>query len=263
VLASLLFVWQFALAGDPTRNLYTLWWDYDRIGFGTEIGTLAGGHNLKQAWVNTRFSLRAGLHDFFGWPYLSWLFLPFGLWALRKERLVWPLVSVIPNLIIAYAFYWIGSWLLGPRYYYEALPALAILSAAGIGWLGGWLANSSALAWRRLSTFALASALVMANVLFYLPARVGGMQGLYGIDRASLRSISGLQLERALIIVHGDHWSDYANLLPLQPPFSESTVVVAWSRGREPDRRVRQLYPGYTLYHYFADQPDLLQKMSN
>ena len=81
------------------------------------------------------------MHDLFGWPYLSWLFLPFGLIALRRSREGWLLFGIFPSLVFVYLFYWIGSWLLGPRYYYEALPGLAITSAAGVVWLGGWMGS--------------------------------------------------------------------------------------------------------------------------
>ncbi len=53
----LLFVWQYAVTGDPTLNPYTLWWSYDKIGFGPGHGHLTGGHTLDQAWINTRFNI--------------------------------------------------------------------------------------------------------------------------------------------------------------------------------------------------------------
>ena len=81
--ASLHFLWQFAVTGDPTLNPYTLWWPYDKIGFGPGVGVLPQGHTLRIAWINTRFSLWVGSRDLFGWARYSWIFLPFGLWAAR------------------------------------------------------------------------------------------------------------------------------------------------------------------------------------
>jgi hypothetical protein len=77
-LAALLPLWQWIQTGEAWRNLYTLYWPYDRMGFGPGIGLLAEGHTLHQGWINTRLSLTAWQHDLFGWPFLSWLFLP--LW---------------------------------------------------------------------------------------------------------------------------------------------------------------------------------------
>jgi hypothetical protein len=50
-----------------------------RIGFGPGHGVAEGGHTLNQARINTKFSLRVGQHDLYGWPYLSWIFAPIGL----------------------------------------------------------------------------------------------------------------------------------------------------------------------------------------
>ncbi len=134
--SALQLIWQFAATGDPFFNLYTLWWPYDRVGFGPGVGRY--GHNLQLALFNTRFSLSAGWRDLFGWGVFSWIFLPFGFWALRRNRGAL-LVSAVPlSLVGFYLAYWVGSWLFGPRYYYEGLPALTLLSAAGIAWLAGW-----------------------------------------------------------------------------------------------------------------------------
>ncbi|MFP3852811.1 MAG: hypothetical protein ACLFWD_00810 [Anaerolineales bacterium] len=259
--SALLLIWQYALTGDPLHNPYTLWWEYDRLGFGPDIGMLDGGHNLGQAWINTHFSLRAGMHDAFGWPFLSWLFLPLGLLVLLPKPNARPVIAMVPLLILAYGFYWIGSWLLGPRYYYEALPALAVISAAGAGWLGTWLKGMKGVAWRRLGAVALLAFLLAANLIFYLPARVGGMHGLYGIERQPLAAIKSAGLGQSLIIVHADHWSDYANLLLLRPPFADSSIQVAWSRGPGPDAQVAELFQGYDLYHYFDNRPGVLHKV--
>ena len=142
VVAGVLLIWQWALTGDPMRNPYVLWWPYDRIGFGPGHGVSEAGHTLDQARINTKFSLRVGQHDLFGWPYLSWLFAPAGLLALRRRVEAWLLAGLLPALILAYAAYWVGAWVYGPRYYVEALGALSVLSAAGVAALAGWLGNT-------------------------------------------------------------------------------------------------------------------------
>ncbi len=280
--AALLPLWQWALTGDPWLSLYTLWWPYDRIGFGPGIGRAEGGHSLAWAWVNTRFSLRAGLHDLFGWPYLSWLFLPFGLWALRRERDAWLAFAAFPALVLVYAAYWIGAWLFGPRYYYEALPGLAVISAAGICWLGGWAyapgsaegrlqERASGGAPRVLKSIAgvarllerlrppavgaLVLTLLALNTLFYLPTRLGGMHGLYGMSRAAQRPFENVDLGPVLIIVHPiRHWSEYGTLITLEPPFRESDLLFVFSRGREQNERVAAAFPGRRVYHYYPDE---------
>lgn len=246
-------VWQAALTGDPTQNLYVLWWAYDKIGFGPGFGNVTGGHSLALAWINARASLRAGLHDLLGWPYLSWIFLPFGIWALRRNRNGLSLAAVFPCLVGVYGLYWVGSWLLGPRYYYEAMPGLMVLSAAGILWVGGWLVDVATrrLRARRLATFGLVSLLVAANLVFYWPTRLGSLRGLYGISKARLNTVSDAGITRGLIFVHSKRWMPYGNLLTLEPPFTESEIRIAWSSSVRGDRRVASSYPGWPVYDYW------------
>ncbi|MBC8332923.1 MAG: glycosyltransferase family 39 protein, partial [Anaerolineae bacterium] len=60
---SLHLFWQYAVTGNALTNPYTLWWPYDKLGFGVGFGVTESGHNLKYAWSNTQFSLNAGLSD--------------------------------------------------------------------------------------------------------------------------------------------------------------------------------------------------------
>jgi hypothetical protein len=137
-LASLHFLWQYRVTGDPFLNPYTLWWEYDRIGFGPGIGVTDEGHNLRIARINTRFSLQAGWRDLFGWGTYSWLFLPFGLLASLKRVKGLLVGAVFPSLVFIHIFYWIGAELFGPRYYYEGLFSLTLFTALGVAWLAGW-----------------------------------------------------------------------------------------------------------------------------
>ena len=150
-LASLYFLWQYAVTGNALLNPYTLWWSYDKVGFGPGHGHLPEGHTLSHAYANTYYSLAAGARDLFGWGKYSWIFLPFGLWvALRKDR--WGpgrnwkaliLFSVFLSLVLAHTLYWVGATLYGPRYYYESLYSLTLFSAAGIASLAGWRVSPS------------------------------------------------------------------------------------------------------------------------
>jgi hypothetical protein len=263
--AALLPLWQWSLTGDPWLNLYTLWWPYDRLGFGPGIGVTSTGHNLSLAYSNARFSLRAGMHDLFGWPYLSWIFLPFGLLALRKNARAWLAFAVLPGLLLAYSFYWIGSWLYGPRYYYEALPGLAIVSAVGIYHIGGWSVGAHLLAgFRRRATVALVAGLVAVDLVFYLPARIAGMRHLYGISRQAMAPFEAAHLGRALIIVHPEHhWTEYGTLLTLGPPFaSTDDTLLAIFLGDDQDAALARDFPDRILYHYYTNEPSTFYRIS-
>jgi len=257
---AILPLWQWTLTGDPWVNPYTLWWPYDRMGFGPGVGPLATGHTLRQAWINTRLSLYAWQHDLFGWPYLSWAFLPLGLWSLRRRAEAWLALAIFPALIVVYMAYWVGSWLLGPRYFVEALPMLASISAAGMVWAGGWAqAGARGGRVRRLGVAAIAVVLVGVNLGLYLPVRLGGVRGLFGITRAALAAFEEVNPGAAVVIVHRNPaWHGYGNLLTLTPPFLESEMKLIYERGPEIDARAAALFPDLPVYHYYPDEPGRL-----
>jgi 4-amino-4-deoxy-L-arabinose transferase-like glycosyltransferase len=256
---SLVFVWQWALTGDPLRNLYTLWWPYDRIGFGPGHGVSEAGHTLNLARINTRFSLRVGRHDLFGWPYLSWIFAPVGLLAWRRRVEAWLLAALLPVLVLLYSLYWVGAWLYGPRYYIEALGALAVLSAAGLTALAGRWRPGERRRWRAVGVGAVLITLLGLNLGFYLPARLRQMTGLYDMRRADGQPLEALGLDRALVIVHPQTaWTEYGALLRLTPPFADNDLLLAYTRGAETDAQLARAYPDRPVYHYYPGAPPRL-----
>lgn len=270
VFSSLHFLWQYAVTGDPFFNPYTLWWPYDKIGFGPGHGHSEAGHTLHQAGINNRFSIWVGRHDLFGWLSYSWFFLPFGLLAILRDRNWRALlpISVFPSLFVLYMAYWIGSSLFGPRYYYEALYSLTLLTAAGIAFLAGWptrpdIPFPNYRSWRRLQPLAVTTivALLLAtNLLFYTPARLAGMYGLYGVQRSHLAPFLALDAQKltpALIVVHTkSKWIEYGTLLELQNPFLDSPFIFVISRGADTDAEVARHFPERNTYHYYpVDDP--------
>ena len=217
--------------------------------------------------INLRASLRAGYADLFGWGRHSWIFLPFGLLAVVLKRNGRALLvgSVIASLVLAYMTYWIGAWLFGPRYYYEALFSLTLLSAAGIAFLAGWPIQPGE-AWRSyqgwkkarpLGMAAFLEVLILANLLFYTPLRVGGMHGFYEMERADLQPFLGAEaqaLTPALIVVHPKKWMDYGVLLELENPFLNTPFIFVLSRGESADEEVAAQFPGRVVYHYYPPQ---------
>jgi 4-amino-4-deoxy-L-arabinose transferase-like glycosyltransferase len=262
LLVTLLPLWNVAMTGDPTLNPYTLWWEYDRIGFGPGVGVTENGHSLFLAWWNLRWSLRTGVHDLFGWPYISWIFLPFGLMALRKKWEGWLLFSIFPALILSYMAYWVGSWLYGPRYYFEALPGLVVVSAMGILWLGGWLKRTvEGVSMRRVISGSLVLILIFLNLRFYLPPRLAMMNQLNGIARRHLEPFERADLDRAVVIVHTlDRWTEYGTLLTLTAPFTESDLVLVISCGPHADARLASGYSGWDIFHYYPDTPNVFYR---
>ena len=266
-ISALVPAWQYAVTGDFTLNPYTLWWEYDKVGFGPGIGRAEGGHTLEKAWINTQANLRAGYYDFLGWGAFMFPFILAGLVAIRRNGRALLVASIFPSLVIFYMAYWVSIWVTGPRYFYEGLPGLMLVIAAGAAWLAGWPTrrDSSWLPlrgkkpWRSLAIAAALLILAATNLITYTPERVGELKGLYGATRARLAPFETEEAQRlapALIIVHPKQWIEYGTLLELSNPFLDSPFIFVISRGVEADQRVASHFPERAIYHYYPDQPD-------
>lgn len=262
------FLWQAALTGSPWINPYTLWWPADRIGFGPEIGFRPGGHTLAAGLSDSLYALLVGNHDLLGWPWLSGIFLPFGWLAVRRNPRAQLVGAVFPTLVAAYLCYWVGAWVYGPRYYYEGLHSLTLLSAAGIIWvfqrlpLPVWHGSVrfTRAQWVSLGLACLLGVYFCANLLIYIPMRVGGLKGLYDASPSTLTAFRTAAAQTplpALVIVHIDgSWRQYAPFLALNNPFLDTPYLCALSLGPESDALLASQFPQRTLLHYFPNQPD-------
>jgi 4-amino-4-deoxy-L-arabinose transferase-like glycosyltransferase len=128
LLAYLLF--NSSTTGDPLvlpRNLFSA---NDHWGFG-DAGP--NGHTLAAGLENTVENLTLLQFDLFGWPPLAALALigmPFLLG--RANRFDGLLAMCAGGFVAAYVGYFYSGVALGPRYYFEAVPALALLAARGL-----------------------------------------------------------------------------------------------------------------------------------
>jgi hypothetical protein len=169
---------------------------------------------------------------------------------------------------MVYGAYWVGSWLLGPRYYFSALPGLCIFTAAGIITVGGWSLEKgksflhSHLGWRKVQPLLTAAAVIMllaANIIFYLPFRLQGLQGLYGIQREDLwpfRTEEVRELAPALFIVHSEQWMPYGSYLELTTPYFDTPFLFAWNLGQKRDAALTAAFQGKrTVYDYYPETP--------
>jgi hypothetical protein len=262
---ALYLYWQYSLTGDPLLNPYTLWWPYDKFGFGPGVGATETGHTLYNAWLNLRLNLFSGAFDLFGWGGFSWLFLPFGVWVARRNVSARLLGSIFLSLVVVHLAYWIGAALYGPRYYYESLFSLTIFSAAGIAWLAGWPLGDNyerrpVIGWRKLRPLLatwLVGVLVSINLLVYAPIRLGGMVNLYGIsaaDQQPFRQPEVQALTPALVIVDANRWMEYGTLLDLENPSLTSPLIFAWTNNPEREAALMRSYPEREVYYYYPER---------
>jgi len=236
------FFWYNAqLTGDPWLMPFHLDRPWDRIGFGVGIGA-RGFHDLAEALWNLQRNLQEMMARLYGWPaYLTLApaMLLFLLGRGRRWDLFWLLLLL--GQVVAYLFYWADAVMFGPRYYYETLPSLLILSARGfeeLSRLGNW--QISALRdwvlgmrrWRSAnwqtrhsplpvggkSTISdsqspianLQSKIVLALILAcligytlgeHLPAELEGHRGYNYVSGASLQAVKAADIHNAVVFV--------------------------------------------------------------
>ena len=247
---ALLPLYRWGLSGDPTFNPYLLVWPYDKVGFGPDVGPL--GYSLADAiFINTRLKLTALGTGLFGWPgWSNLLFMPLIFISRRANRWDWLLLGSLAGMIFVHLFYWAFGGIDGgfPRYYYDALPALLLLTARGIVILSEGLRR-----WRPRLAYAPAALVVgltLYAVVFRWPGLVQEQQGKYGITPASVRLVAQAKLpEPALVLVQGvETWSDFAAPFVANSPGLEGPVVYAIDWGPETRRRVRAQFPGRSCW---------------
>jgi len=232
-----------ALTGEFRLELYSLYWPYDRLGFGPDIGPQ--GFGPAKALSDTGKSLLQLAHDLHGWPYLS-LGLPLlGLWAARRRREAW-LLALIPLILVAgHLFYFHNSRLYGPRYYAEAMPALFVLSVQGARWF--W-ARPHFRTLRRVITILL----VLTSAGLYLPLRLTLLRGLYDgvLTDRPVGQIASRVTPSAVVFIFADNWPEAAAFMLGNPLTLDSPVLFARYLGPQAYEDTRAAYPGHSAYFY-------------
>jgi hypothetical protein len=187
---------------DPQLGTHALYNPSDRLGFGPDKGQGwlmtwgSWGHTPAKAFRATYRFLEFTAEYLFGWPWLlsfSLALAPF-LWG-RARAEAWLLASLGPALALGHMLYWATQHIAyGARYWYAAVPGLAVLSALGV----------RALARRMRGTALLAGALagaVTLNLGSYLPLRLAELPEYGAIGAGLRREVERRGLEDAVVFV--------------------------------------------------------------
>ncbi len=259
------------LQGDPKTNLYLYIWNYDKIGFGPGHGNPHNGyHTMEKAKKHARQDLACSARDLFGWASpsadgltvdqesrrdnscltdsgrgYSWLLMPLGLLlGLRKRGGSWRsslwtlLLFAVPISIVGvHLTYWIGAGVYSARYYFEALTAVALLSAVAVVGLIDLIADlirwqkekkPPAVQWVVYGTLA---ALILFSVIDYSPARLNPLKGYGRIHQSQINQLNAMRRDPdrpVAVIVWGDHhWRDIAAFMAVTDPYLDSDIIVA------------------------------------
>lgn len=257
VTAGLLPLYWWAITGDPGFNAYLLVWPYDRTGFGPDVGPY--GYSLTTAILSTRLKLEALASGLFGWPgYTNLLFLPLPFLLRRANRWDWLLLGTLAGLVFVHFFYWAFGGVDGgfPRYYYDALPALLLLTSRGV-WLSGQFLGRWRLSRPGTGTISLRYLPLLLLVLFVaynlarsLPAQLAAQRGKYGITAAQLRAVeqAGLTPPALVLVKNVTSWRDFAAPFAANSPTLTGPIIYAIDGGPQLNARLRAEFPRRTCW---------------
>lgn len=186
-----------------------------------------------------------------------WWLIPFGFLVWKHSSLphserehqtwTWLLLAVALGLVGLHIAYWIGAQRYSTRYYFEALTALALLSALPLGWLA-----------RRIGRWPVIILLALALGYSLYAYSTPRLQALYRFNWVSPALIEAVERRRVddrpvLVIVSGTDvkWRSYGSLMSSTGPFLDSPIVAAWDNqqagvrtailARFPDRQIIEM----------------------
>lgn len=171
-----------------------------------------------------------------------------------KSLWTWLFIAVALSLIGVHLAYWIGSQRYSTRYYFEALSAIALLSALPLAWL--------ARHYGRLLVYTGLAGIMLFSLYQYSTPRI---MALHQFNFVSNEQVDAIR-ERALtddpiLVIATDaqgtdtitRWRSYGSLMVVTSPFLDSEIVVARDfrpassvreqiLARFPDRQVVDIY---------------------
>jgi hypothetical protein len=256
-----------AQTGDPFLLPRLLFFPADRYGFGAGIG-FYGRHTLAAGLVILDQLSTSLLIDLFGWPfYITLALIPLAMLRHDGRRMWdWFALTCAAVLIAAQAGYFYHGIFLGPRYLYESLPFLLLLTARGfsaitsIGQTVLKHVRSRSLgrhygAAAQCAASGICGVLLVFNFAFYLPRQISQHSNFTGLPAAipiDAAAIYGAQLQNALVVT--DNWMIYNYVLwPLNDPDLRASVLYAYAPTTQAVERLAHEYPGRSLLELSVD----------
>lgn len=276
-MVGLLFIHQMAVTGNLLQDPRLLYWPYDQIGFGDDVGEAPNlleislmdeppgyavlwrtdpnqsprGHTVPRGLHNIYRNWQMLQEDLFGWlPLLTFSFI----WLLfiwqRPSAVDWLLLLTAVSLVTAELFYWHSGIMYGPRYFYGSLPAWLLLTARGIQVLarrqGRWL------------TAVLLLILMGGNLFFYLPQRANSYRGFNFVvgDKVTQIETAVPPNEQALIFVTSPtgNWWEYGELFLGNTPWLNGRLIFARDLGQQRNLTLRAQFPDRAAYRLQNEQ---------
>ena len=270
----LLFLYNQITNGHPFKFGYTVLYGKSHgLGFGK--ATWGPPHTLSRGIVNFWDSIKALNFHLFGWPYMS--LLPILALLISKKMGKWDCIIFLSFLCLAIAhiFYWYHDLCFGPRFLYEALPFLVILSARGLNAIFDSIKRR--VKGKNISnrTIKLIFGIILVLLFFYniahtIPILIKGDEPNYywkdrgyansywGVDAHLAKQVKNKKLTNSIVFVHYDYpvfpfdstlW--YGSGFLNNSPDLKDNVLYARHLGAR-DTLIMDFYPDRKYYLYIG-----------
>lgn len=174
-----------ATTGNPMTSGYSaLYGSSLQLGFGHETWGVV--HTPWRGFVHMVNNLNGLNAWLFAWPLPSLLFALVPVALGLKHRWDRFNAALIASIVLAHIFYFFHAHAYGPRFIYECLPALVLLTARGIfllGPLGRWSGISSPPSDHRRAVAGTVALMLIIALLVSLPITVDGYRRSYRTSR--------------------------------------------------------------------------------
>jgi hypothetical protein len=193
IFVAILLYYNYLTNGNPLTFGYTARWGSDHgLGFGHSGWGPA--HTPLRGLLSTSEDLNAMNRFLFEWPIPSLVFIALLFASSQADLKDYLLLSVIAAPAIAYFFYWFHGILFGPRWEYETLGALVVLTARGIQILPDFIQKQLKL---EITRDKISSGLKKLLALCYLSTLLIAIPSLARFYRWAFRSTRVPTVERA------------------------------------------------------------------
>ncbi|HLF02576.1 MAG TPA: glycosyltransferase family 39 protein [Anaerolineales bacterium] len=247
IVGGLLPIYNYNLTGQVRLSLYELWWPFDRLGFGPDVGPF--GFTPLAAFDKTGSDLENLTHDLHGVPFLSLIPLALGLFLRPRARTDGFLLLMLISLMVGAFVYHSGSRLYGPRYFYEAWPAMMLLSARGLLKLIGLPRDHRPI---RFLIYAGVGVFFSIGIFFYIPFRFNLMRNVHkgALNWDVAHAVQQANLHRALVFQFADDWPEAAAGNLLTDPDLTADVIYARYLGPDSYLSMVAVHPDREIYFW-------------
>ena len=215
-------------------------------------------HTVTQGFKYVLEDLNALNYYLFEWPVPALIFVCIFLAYGKKGYWEWLLVGWTSALLVGHFFYFFNQLDFGPRFVYECLPALILLTSRGISLSTQFIVYR----WKTLSVPHARNTLCLMLIGFFLFAFLFNVQSTaksykksYGNDVNIQKYLDQNDVKQALVFVKAAraYWVHY----PFNAPFAQPHIY-AKDRGSV-NKKLAEDYPGY---RYFIADEELVVEVS-